>query len=151
MHYAPPLSAPRSVLVPMLALVIGAGGALGAYAILDETDVSIAPTRVIVADQPVAGSGTATKNEAGTASAISTTARPGQGTAVKDEARTASAIGTSSLAGTTEFGKDEAATAAAVGSREPHIGGGPPAEPRVSPSLAPAPDGAVNSRPGMRP
>jgi hypothetical protein len=104
MQYAAQLSAPRSLLVPVLALAIGAGGAIGAYAVLDETDVTIEPTRVIVAS-PVQSPGADAKHES----------------------NTAAAIGTSSLAGTTS-GPNEAATAAAVGNRDGHIGGGPPAE-----------------------
>ena len=134
MHYAAQLSHPRSLLVPLVALVIGAGGAVGTYALLDDTDVSVNPTRVIVADTP---------------------AKPSQGVAAKDEAASAAAIGVQPQ--TQDFGKDEAATAAALDadaataasnsaqtvrrddaptsslagtSGERHIGGGPPAEAR---------------------
>jgi hypothetical protein len=113
MHYAAQLSAPRSFLVPLLALAIGAGGAVGTYALLDDTDVSIEPTKVIVANPPIESK------------------IPG-----KDEARAAAAVSTSSLAGTT--GKDEARTAAAIGSDDRHIGGGPPAEPNDAETNVPA-------------
>jgi hypothetical protein len=114
MHYAAQLSAPRSILVPLLALAIGAGGAVGTYALLDDTDVSIEPTKVIVANPPLQST------------------IPG-----KDEARAAAAVSTSSLAGTS--GKDEARTAAAIGSDDRHIGGGPPAESNDVEKAAPTP------------
>jgi hypothetical protein len=106
MDYAASLPSPRSVLVPAIALVIGAGGAIGVYAALDDTDVNIQPTRVVVADPPATpGEGMAAKHEAATAAAISGTAAP----AWLDS-------------------KDEAGTAAAIGADEGRRGGGPPAE-----------------------
>jgi hypothetical protein len=72
MDYATNLLNPRNVLVPAVALAIGAGGAVGVYAALDDTDVNIQPTRVVVAEPPAA---------------------PSEGVAAKDEARTAAAIG----------------------------------------------------------
>lgn len=82
MDYAANLLNPRSVLVPAIALVIGAGGAIGVYAALDDTDVNIQPTRVVVADPPAApGEGVAAKHEAATAAAISGTAAPRGSTA----------------------------------------------------------------------
>lgn len=106
MEYAANLLNPRTVLVPAIALVIGAGGAIGVYAAFDDTDVSIEPTRVVVADPPAAPSeGVAAKHEAATAAAISGVEAPAW-------------LGS----------KDEAATAAAVGTAEGRRGGGPPAE-----------------------
>jgi hypothetical protein len=84
----------RKLLAPMAALVIGAAGAVGAYAALDDTDVGVQPARVIVTEAP---------------------APPSEGVAAKDEARTAAAI-TGSIPSSSSFeGKDEAKTAAAVG------------------------------------
>jgi hypothetical protein len=115
MEYAAQLLNPRTVLVPALALVIGAGGAIGIYSALDDADPSIIqPTRVVVTDPPVKpGEGTAAKDEAVTAAAIGSSSQstPFEG---KDEAATAAAVGNSSQSTPFE-GKDEAATAAAVG------------------------------------
>ena len=84
----------RKLLAPMAALVIGAAGAVGAYAALDDTEVGVQPARVIVTEAP---------------------APPSEGVAAKDEARTAAAI-TGSIPSSSSFeGKDEAKTAAAVG------------------------------------
>jgi hypothetical protein len=106
MEYAANLLSPRGVLVPAIALVIGAGGAIGVYAALDDTDVNIEPTRVVVADPPAApGEGVAAKHEAATAAAISGAEAPAW-------------LGS----------KDEAGTAAAVGADYNRRGGGPPAE-----------------------
>jgi hypothetical protein len=106
MEYAARLFNPRSVLVPALALAIGAGGAVGVYAALDDTDVDIQPTRVVVADPP---------------------AKPGEGVAAKHESTTAAAIASPGSSSSFE-GKDEAASAAAIGAGEARRGGGPPAE-----------------------
>jgi hypothetical protein len=71
MEHAANLLSPRSVLVPAIALVIGAGGAIGVYSALDDTDVNIEPSRVVVADPPAApGEGVAAKDEASTAAAV---------------------------------------------------------------------------------
>ena len=107
MEYAANLLSPRSVLVPAIALVIGAGGAIGVYAALDDTDVNVEPTRVVVADPPAA---------------------PSEGVAAKHEAASAAAIATPADSPSTFAGKDEAASAAAIGADEGHRGGGPPAE-----------------------
>jgi len=72
MEYAARLPNPRSVLVPAVALLIGAGAAVGVYAAVDDTDVELQPTRIVVADPP---------------------APPSEGVAAKDEAAAAAAIG----------------------------------------------------------
>ncbi len=127
MEYAANLLSPRSVLVPAIALVIGAGGAIGVYAALDDTDVNVEPTRVVVADPPAAPSeGVAAKHEAASAAAIATPDSPST-FAGKDEAASAAAIATPDSP-STFAGKDEAASAAAIGADEGHRGGGPPAE-----------------------
>jgi hypothetical protein len=114
MHYAAQLSHPRSLLVPLVALVIGAGGAVGTYALLDDTDISVNPTRVIVADTP---------------------SKPSQGVAAKDEAATAAALDADAFTAASESAptvrRDDAPTSSLAGTTgERHIGGGPPAEAR---------------------
>jgi hypothetical protein len=93
MQYAERLPNPRVMVVPIVALAIGAAAATGTYALVDGTGVDLQPTRVIVADAP---------------------AQPGQGVAAKDEAANAAAIA-NPVSSSTSFGKSEAATAAAVG------------------------------------
>jgi hypothetical protein len=131
MEYAARLFNPRSVLVPALALVIGAGGAVGVYAVLDDTDVDIQPTRVVVADPPAKpGEGVSAKHESSTATAISNRAS-GSSSAGKDEAASAAAIGTSSPRTWLES-KDEAGTAAAIGG-DPQTGIDPQTANRTDP------------------
>jgi hypothetical protein len=104
----------RKMLVPMVALVIGAAGAVGAYAVLDDNDVEVQPARVIVTDAPTPPSaGVAAKDEAGTAAAIGKSASQ-PSTFGKDEAKSAAAIANSGPQPST-FGKDESKTAAAIG------------------------------------
>jgi hypothetical protein len=127
MEYAANLLTPRRVLVPEIALVIGGGGAIGVYAALDDTDVNIAPTRVLVADPPAAPSvGVGAKHEGATAAAISGANAPTSFEG-KDEAASAAAMAAPS-AGTWLNSKDEAGTSAAIGAHEGRRGGGPPAE-----------------------
>jgi hypothetical protein len=95
MEYVAHLPNTRKMLAPAVALVIGAAGAVGAYALTDDSDVGVQPTRVIVADSP---------------------AEPSRSFAGKDEAATAAAIGNSAERSSSFDGKDEAATAAAIGS-----------------------------------
>jgi hypothetical protein len=104
----------RKILAPMVALVIGAAGTVGAYAALDDAEVGVQPTRVIVTEAPAPPSeGVAAKDEAATAAAI-TGSIPSRSSFGKDEAKTAAAVG-NSLPLRSSFGKDEAKTAAAVG------------------------------------
>jgi hypothetical protein len=114
MEYTAQLLNPRALLVPLIALVVGAGGAIGVYAVLDDTDVNVQPTRVVVADPPAQpGPGVAAKHESATAAAIATPA-PTSSFEGKDEAASAAAISTPGP--TSSFkGKDEAATASAIG------------------------------------
>jgi hypothetical protein len=83
MEYTEHLLNPRSVVVPVLALAIGAGGAVGIYAALDDPDIAIEPaTRVVVTEPPAkAGEGVAAKDEAATAAAVGRAEfrRPGGG------------------------------------------------------------------------
>ena len=114
MQYAAHLPNTRSLVVPMVSLVIGAAGAVGIYAVLDETDVTIEPTRVVV-QQP--NDGVNAKHESTTASAIG---GPVQSpSATKDEASTAAAIG--GPVQSSSAGKDEASTAAALGGPAPAL------------------------------
>ena len=120
MQYAerlPYVPSPKSLAVPLVALVLGAAAATGLYTLIDDDGTSVTPadTKVIVADPPAQpGPGVAAKNEAGVASAIGNPALPVEGVSAKDEAGVASAIGQSSQPQT--LSKDEAATAAAIGS-----------------------------------
>jgi hypothetical protein len=93
MQYAEHLPNPRRMVVPVVALVVGAAAATGTYALVDEEQVALQPPKVIVAETP---------------------AQPGEGVSAKNEAATAAAIGTG--AAVSSFGKDEAAPAAAIGS-----------------------------------
>jgi hypothetical protein len=82
----------RTIVAPLVALLIGAGVATGAYALIDDNDVATQASKVIVVEQPAPGTADIPgKNEAGTAAAIagatSVTDIPG-----KDEAGTAAGI-----------------------------------------------------------
>jgi hypothetical protein len=120
MQYAAHLPSTRDLLVPVVALAIGAAGAVGIYSALDETDVSVQPTRVVISEPVQPGAGTSAKNEAGTASAIGGT-QVNESSFGKDEAGTASAIGAGSFPtpDPQTFGKDEAGTAASIGGSQP--------------------------------
>jgi hypothetical protein len=112
MQYAEHLPNPRRMVVPVVALVVGAAAATGTWALLDSEQVALQPPKVIVTEVPAQPSqGVAAKNEAATAAAIGTGAT--SSSFGKDEAATAAAIGTGAASGS--FGKDEAATAAAIG------------------------------------
>ena len=119
MQYAARLpSAPsaKTVAVPLVALVLGAAAATGAYALIDNEQVVQAPSKVIVLDAPApAGVGTTAKDEAGTAAAIGAVSAPSAGVTAKDEAGTAAAIGAVSASSAGVIAKDEAGTAAAIG------------------------------------
>jgi hypothetical protein len=93
MEYVAQLPKPRKMVAPLVALVIGAAGAVGAYALIDDTNAGVESTRVIVTETP---------------------APPSGGDTAKDEARTAAAIA-GSKAPVTSVGTDEAKTAAAIG------------------------------------
>ncbi len=110
MQYAAHLPNTRSLVVPMVSLVIGAAGAVGIYAALDETDVTIEPTRVVV-QQP--NDGASAKHESTTASAIGGPVQ--SSSAVKDESSIAAAVGGRANPEASFPGKDEASTAAALG------------------------------------
>jgi hypothetical protein len=106
----------RTMLAPLVALVIGAAVATGTYALIDNGDAIQASTRLIVVETPAQHSADIPgKNEAVTAVAIT----PTPGVAGPDEASTAAAL--SQPSGTAPRGSkaatagpDEASTAAAV-------------------------------------
>jgi hypothetical protein len=77
------------MLVSVIALVVGALVAIGAYALIDGTDSATQVTKYIVVEQQAQGSADIPgKNEAATAAAVS----PQTGVASPDEAATAVAI-----------------------------------------------------------
>ncbi|HZN88799.1 MAG TPA: hypothetical protein VFB44_07480 [Thermoleophilaceae bacterium] len=122
MQYAerlPSVPSPKTVAVPLVALILGAAAATGAYALIDNNEqVAQPPSNVIVLDAPApASEGTIAKNEAGTAAAIGRVSVPGDGVNAKNEAGTAAAIGRVSAPGDGVNAKNEAGTAAAIGSR----------------------------------
>jgi hypothetical protein len=106
MQYAerlPALPAARTIVVPAVALIIGAAAATGAYALLDDdpSGSQASAPKVIVAEPPAQpGPGVSAKNEAGVAAAIGSPAAT-SATETKDEAGIAAAVGQSS--GATEF------------------------------------------------
>ena len=62
----------RTIVAPLVALLIGAGVATGAYALIDDNDVATQASKVIVVEQPAPGTADIPgKNEAGTAAGIS--------------------------------------------------------------------------------
>jgi hypothetical protein len=96
MQYETSLARPsaRTMLAPLVALVIGAAAATGTYALIDNGDDAIqAATRVIVVETPAQHSADIPgKNEAATAAAIN----PTLSVAGPDEASTAAAVSQSS-------------------------------------------------------
>ena|SRR5215213_165189 len=97
MEYAarlPRIPSRRTMVVPVVALVVGAGVATGAYALIDDGGTVTSPSKVIVVETPgpnateIPG-----KNEAGTAAAISPQTAVTTG---HDESTTAAAISQSS-------------------------------------------------------
>jgi hypothetical protein len=98
MQYAERLPNPKSMVVPVVALAIGAAAATGTYALIDSDQVTLTEPKVIVAETPAPTS---------------------QGLAAKHEAATAAAIG---QAPTNSFGKDEAGTAAAIARHPDTVG-----------------------------
>ena len=106
----------RTMLAPLVALVIGAAAATGTYALIDNGDAIQASTRLIVVETPAQHSADIPgKNEAATAAAIN----PTRSVAGPDEASTAAAVSRSSVTAppgskAATPGPDEASTAAAV-------------------------------------
>jgi hypothetical protein len=78
---------------PLVALVVGAGVATGAYALIDEGEKAAQASKVIVVESPAPGTADISgKNESATAVAIS----PQTGVSSTDESATAAAISQSS-------------------------------------------------------
>jgi len=106
----------RTMLVPLVALVIGAAAATATYAVIDNGDAIQASTRLIVVETPAQHSADIPgKNEAATAVAIN----PTRSVVGPDEASTAAAVaqpsGTAPRGSTAATaGPDEASTAAVV-------------------------------------
>ena len=75
MEYAarlPRLPSRNTMAGPLVALVVGAGVATGAYALIDETDQGAQASKVIVVESPAPGTADiAGKDESATATAIS--------------------------------------------------------------------------------
>jgi hypothetical protein len=92
MDYSARLPRPstRTMVAPIVALVVGAGAATGTYALIDNGDQAIqAATRFIVVESPAQhSSDIAGKNEATTAAAVGSPASVSS----TDEAATAAAI-----------------------------------------------------------
>jgi hypothetical protein len=117
MQYAERLPNPKSIVVPVVALAIGAAAATGTYALIDSEQVQLDSPKVIVTETPAQPSqGLAAKNEAATAAAIAT--QVPSSSFGKDEAGTAAAIGSGVTSSGSEGvnAKNEAGTAAAIGS-----------------------------------
>jgi hypothetical protein len=82
----------RTVLAPVVALLVGAGVATGAYALIDDNDGATQASKVIVVETPAPGTADIPgKNESATAAAI--TGAPGTADIPgKNESATAAAI-----------------------------------------------------------
>jgi hypothetical protein len=94
MQYAERLPNTRSMVAPVVALVIGAAAATGTYALIDNDQVQLPEPKVVVNEAP---------NEAPLPPSL----------AAKQKAESDAAIGRT--VPNSFFGKDEAATAAAIG------------------------------------
>jgi hypothetical protein len=94
----------RSILAPLVALVVGAAAAVGGYALIDNQDTAQAPGKVVFVDTPGPGAGVRGIDDMANPTALTSTppkvAVPylshgyGAGTvSTTDEAATAAAIG----------------------------------------------------------
>ena len=94
MEYAarlPKVRSRRSMVAPIAALLVGAGVATGAYALIDDSNSATQPAKVIVVEQPAQGSAAIPgKNEAATAAALA-------GTSIEPRGSKASATGVEQL------------------------------------------------------
>jgi hypothetical protein len=99
----------RSILAPLVALVVGAAAAIGGYALIDNQDTVQAPGKVVFVDTPSPGAGVRGIDDMANSAAVASTPPKvvvpylSHGYGVQ--------MGTVSTT-------DEAATAAAIGSRE---------------------------------
>ena len=135
MQYAANLPNTRAMLAPVVALVIGAAGATGVYALVDDNSVSSTPDAIVISEPARTPATTGPKN-----GAVSRAQAQVQSFG-KDESTTAAAIGSQALspsgpneagvatavsraqAQVQSSGKDESTTAAAVGSQAPSSSG----------------------------
>jgi hypothetical protein len=113
----------RTVLAPVVALVIGAAAATGVYVLADDAGVK-SGSGLVAKSNP--GNSGETKDEAHIAAAIG---NPGVSGETKDEAAIAAAIGSPGVSGET---KDEAHIAAAIGN--PGVSGETKDEAAIAPS-----------------
>jgi hypothetical protein len=118
MQYAarlPALPSTRTLAAPVVALVVGAAAATGAYALIDSGDESAQGSKVIVVESPAQGSAAIPgKNEAATAAGITSQLPSAVDIPGKNEAATAAGISSQLSPGVEIPGKDEAATAAGI-------------------------------------
>jgi hypothetical protein len=115
MQYAahlPSLPSTRSMVAPVVALLVGAGAATGAYAVIDNSNGSSQIDKVVVLERPAAGEASTL---GGTAAGIASHQSSHQTAFGKDEGGIAAAVdaGLQHSSGSS-FGKDEAGIASAV-------------------------------------
>jgi len=99
----------RSILAPLVALLVGAAAAVGGYALIDNQDTVQAPGEVVFVDTPSPGAGVRGIDDMANATALTST--PPKVTVPYLSHGYGVQTGTVSTT-------DEAATAAAIGSRE---------------------------------
>ena len=99
----------RSILAPLVALLVGAAAAVGGYALIDNQDTVQAPGKVVFVDTPSPGAGVRGIDDMANATALTST--PPKVTVPYLSHGYGVQTGTVSTT-------DEAATAAAIGSRE---------------------------------
>jgi hypothetical protein len=121
----------RSILAPLVALLVGAAAAVGGYGLIDNQDTVQAPGEVVFVDTPSPGAGVRGIDDMANATALTSTPSPGAGVRGIDDMANATALtstppkvtvpylshGYGVQTGTVST-TDEAATAAAIGSRE---------------------------------
>jgi hypothetical protein len=108
MQYAAHLPNTRAMLAPVVALAIGAAGATGVYALVDDNAGNIEPAAIVISQPAPATTG---PNEAGVAAAVSSTP-VSPSSSGKDESTTAAAVGRPAPSSS---GTDEAAVASFIG------------------------------------
>jgi hypothetical protein len=111
MQYAatrPTLPSRRTILAPLVALVVGAGAAVGAYALIDDQATEQAPGKVVFVDTPGPGDGVRGIDDTAASAAIAS--------APPNVVVPYLSHGSSPTSDAGRSAKDEAATAAAIGS-----------------------------------
>src|SRR5215212_565325 len=99
----------RSILAPLVALIVGAAGAVGGYALIDNQDTVQAPGKVVFVDTPGPGAGVRGIDDMAHSAAVTSTPPK----VVVPYLSHGVGVQTGTVSTT-----DEAATAAAIGSRE---------------------------------